>query len=142
MIRALTLAQQAAAVGETPIGGIIVRGDVVITSAHNLTESLHDATAHAEMLALRAASKILGTRYLTDCDLYVTLEPCPMCEQAISFSRIRRLIFGAYDPKGGGVEHGPRIYTQPTCHHRPEIIGGVMEHECGQILKDFFAKMR
>lgn len=142
MKRALALALQAAAIGETPIGAAIIMGGKVIAATHNLTESGHDATAHAEMLALREASEVLGTRYLTECDLYVTLEPCPMCAQAISFARIRRLYFGAYDPKGGGVEHGPRIFEQPTCHHRPEIIGGMMEKECGQVLKDFFAARR
>lgn len=142
MLRALTFAHKAANLGETPIGAIIVRNGEVIASAHNLTESMNDATAHAEMLVLREASKVLGTRYLTDCDLYVTLEPCPMCAQAISFARIKRLYFGAYDPKGGGVEHGPRIFHQPTCHHRPEVIGGMMERECGEILKDFFKAKR
>lgn len=139
---ALAQAEKAGKAGETPIGAVIVHHGTVIASAHNLTESMHDATAHAEMLVLREASQKLGSRYLTDCDLYVTLEPCPMCAQAIAFARIRKLIFGAYDPKGGGVEHGPRIFGQPTCHHKPEIIGGVMERECGELLKGFFAEKR
>lgn len=139
---AYQLAVMATKHGETPIGAVIVRDGEVIASAHNLTERLNDATAHAEMLVLRAASQILGTRYLTDCDLYVTLEPCPMCAQGMAFARIRKLFFGAYDPKGGGVEHGPRIFTQPTCHHRPEVIGGVMETECGELLREFFKERR
>lgn len=142
MAQAFAAAHKAAADHETPIGAVIVCQGAIIATAHNLTESGNDATAHAEMLALRAASQTLGTRYLTECDLYVTLEPCPMCAAAISLARIRRLYFGAYDPKGGGVEHGPRIFEHATCHHRPEIIGGLMEQECGQLLKDFFAKMR
>jgi tRNA(adenine34) deaminase len=142
MREALGVARTAASHGETPIGALIVRDDEIIVSAHNLTESLHDATAHAEMLTIREASRILGTRYLTNCDFYVTLEPCPMCAQAIAFARIRKLVFGAYDPKGGGVEHGPRIFNQPTCHHRPEVIGGVMEQECGELLRGFFKERR
>jgi tRNA(adenine34) deaminase len=140
--QALAQAQQAAALGETPIGAVIVRDGRVIATAHNRTEADHDATAHAELLVLREASRTLGTRYLTDCELYVTLEPCPMCAQAIAFARISKLVFGTYDPKGGGVEHGPRIFTQPTCHHRPEVVGGVMEQECGDLLRAFFAAKR
>lgn len=139
---ALEQARLAAQAGETPVGAAILRGGEVIALAHNRTERDHDATAHAEMLALRAASRALATRYLNDCTLYVTLEPCPMCAQAIAFARIGRLVFGAYDPKGGGVEHGPRIFRQPSCHHVPDIIGGVMESECGALLKEFFQQKR
>ena len=139
---ALDQARLALALDEVPIGAVIVRGDEIIATGHNRIETTHDPSAHAEIVALREASTKLGTRHLTDCDLYVTLEPCPMCAQAISFARIRRLYFGAYDPKGGGVEHGPRIYEQPTCHHAPEIIGGIMEQECGDLLKSFFQEKR
>ena len=127
---------------EVPIGAIIVRGDQVICAAHNMVESNDDPTAHAELLVIRYACDFLKTPRLSDCDLYVTLEPCPMCAQAISFARIRRLYFGAYDVKGGGVENGPRIFNQPTCHHKPEIVGGMAESECTQLLKDFFKERR
>ena len=140
---ALLQARAAASVGEVPVGAVIVdAAGNVIASAHNLTETHKDPTAHAEMLALRAACEKLSSPRLTDCDMYVTLEPCPMCASAIGFARIRRLYFGAYDPKGGGVEHGPRIYAQPTCHHAPEVVGGLNEAECGLILRDFFAAKR
>ncbi len=139
---ALDQAERAVKADETPVGAVIVKGNEVIASAHNLTESRNDPTAHAELLAIQGACRILHSRYLTECDLYVTLEPCPMCAQAISFARIRRLYFGAYDPKGGGIEHGPRIFTQPTCHHIPEIIGGVQEQACGELLKKFFSQKR
>ena len=102
----------------------------------------HDPTAHAELLAIRQAATALGAKRLEEADLYVTLEPCPMCAQAIAFARLRRLYFGAYDPKGGGVEHGPRIFTQPSCHHRPEVIGGLQERTAAALLKDFFAARR
>ena len=128
--------------GEVPIGAVIIHDGEVIAQAHNMVETLPDPSAHAEVVALRIAAEKLGSARLNECDLYVTLEPCPMCAQAISFARIRKLVYGAYDPKGGGVEHGPRIFQQPTCHHVPEIIGGVMEQECGQLLKDFFASKR
>lgn len=128
---------------EVPIGAVVVSSSgEVIASAHNLTETNSDPTAHAEMLAIRAACEKTGSARLTDCDLYVTLEPCPMCATAISFARIRRLYFGAYDPKGGGVENGARIFAQPTCHHAPEIIGGIAEEECSSLLKDFFKARR
>lgn len=142
MQQALAMAQIAAGKGEVPVGAVIVRGSEVIAQSHNLVETGRDPTAHAEMLAIRAACDLLGTPRLEDCDLYVTLEPCPMCAQAISFARIRRLYFGAYDPKGGGVENGPRIFSQPTCHHKPEIYGGIAESECGGLLKDFFRQRR
>lgn len=142
MEAALAIAREAAARAEVPIGAVIVRNGQVIASAHNLVESTPDPSAHAEIVAIRAACAALGSARLTDCDLYVTLEPCPMCAQAISFARIRRLYFGAYDPKGGGVEHGPRIFQQPTCHHTPEVIGGVSERECAELLQSFFAQRR
>jgi len=139
MQQALVAAQTAAKLGEVPVGAVLVSvhtGEVVAT-AHNATEA-GDPTAHAEIQALRA----LGQARLGDYDLYVTLEPCAMCAGAISHARIRKLVFGAYDPKGGAVEHGPRFFSQPTCHHAPEVVGGVMETECGQILRDFFAERR
>jgi len=138
----ILLAQRAAARGEVPVGAVIVQDQHIIAAAHNLVETACDVSAHAELLVLRQAGEKLGTRHLVDCDLYVTLEPCPMCAQAISFARIRRLYFGAYDPKGGGVEHGPRIFEQPTCHHKPEVVGGLRESECALLLKDFFARKR
>ena len=142
MDKALDLAQLAASVGEVPIGAIITHQSEVIAQSHNLVETLPDPSAHAEIVALRIAAEKLGSARLPECELFVTLEPCPMCAQAISFARIKKLTFGAYDPKGGGVEHGPRIFQQPTCHHAPEVIGGVMEKECAQLLKDFFASKR
>lgn len=144
MSLSLAEAQKAAALGEVPVGAVVVDGATgeIVASAHNLTESQCDPSAHAELLALRAACAVRQSPRLPECDLYVTLEPCPMCAQAISFARIRRLIFGAYDPKGGGVEHGPRIFDQPSCHHRPEIIGGVREVEAAELLKDFFCVRR
>ncbi len=127
---------------EVPVGAIIVYENSVIAACGNRTTEMYDPTAHAELLAIRLACKMLGNERLDGCDMYVTLEPCAMCAQAISFARIRRLYFGAYDPKGGGVESGARIFQQPTCHHRPEVIGGLMETECAQILKDFFTARR
>lgn len=142
MQRAIELAQDAARAGEVPVGALIVKDDQIIAEYHNWTESFHDATAHAEMLCIKAASDMLASGRLTDCDLYVTLEPCPMCAQAISFARIRRLYFGAHDPKGGGVENGPRIFNQPTCFHKPEVYGGIAEHQCAEVLKEFFRQRR
>ncbi len=140
---ALEQAQFSAEAGEVPVGAAVVAADgVVLAVAHNLTETRTDPTAHAEILALREAAHFRGTPRLTDCDLYVTLEPCAMCAAAISFARIRRVYFGAYDPKGGGVEHGPRFFGQPTCHHAPEVIGGMNEAEAGQMLKVFFQARR
>ena len=143
MERALAQARAAAQRGEVPIGAVIVGplGEV-LAEAGNRTEELRDPTAHAEMLAIRAAAARLGAPRLVDCDLYVTLEPCPMCAQAISFARIRRLYWGAPDPKGGGVEHGPRIFDQPTCHHRPEVYGGIAERTAGDLLRRFFRARR
>lgn len=143
MDRALAEAERARELGEVPIGAVIVSGDgEVLASAGNRTLALLDPTAHAELLAIREACAKLGSERLTDCDLYVTLEPCAMCAAAISFARIRRLYFGAADPKGGAVEHGPRFFTQPTCHHAPEVIGGVGETRAAALLKEFFAERR
>ncbi len=135
-------AEAAGARGEVPIGAVIVRNATVIARAGNRVIELHDPTAHAEILVLREAASRLGRERLEDCDLHVTLEPCPMCAAAISLARIRRLSFGAYDPKGGGVDHGPRIFQQPTCHHRPEVTGGIDETRAGEVLKQFFRERR
>lgn len=144
MTAALVEAKKAAVRGEIPVGAVIVDAKTgkVIATASNMTEENHDATAHAEMLAIQEASKKLSTPRLSECDIYVTLEPCPMCAAAISFARLRRVYFGAYDPKGGGIDHGPRIFSHPTCHHKPEVYGGMQEKECGEILKDFFKDKR
>ena len=137
-------AQAAAAAGEVPIGAVLVDGTSgeVLAAAGNRVESDFDPTAHAELLAIRAACAKRNSPRLGDCDLYVTLEPCPMCAQAISFARIRRLYFGASDAKGGGVENGPRIFSQATCHHRPEVYGGINETRAGELLRRFFAARR
>jgi len=143
MERALREARLAAERGEVPIGAVIVGPDgAVLAAAGNRTEQDRDPTAHAEMLAIRAAAAKLGAPRLVDCDLYVTLEPCPMCAQAISFARIRRLYWGAADPKGGGIERGARIFDQPTCHHRPELYPGLSEGEAGELLRSFFRQRR
>lgn len=143
MDRALAEARSAAARGEVPVGAVVVGPDrQVLAACGNRTEELADPTAHAELLAIRAACAALASPRLTGCDLYVTLEPCPMCAQAISFARIARLYYGAADPKGGGVEHGPRIFHQPTCHHWPELYPGIAEAACGNLLRDFFAARR
>ena len=144
MERALAEARAAAARGEVPVGAVLVDGasGQVLAAAGNATEAEADPTAHAEMRAIRAASAARGSPRLAGCDLYVTLEPCPMCAQAISFARIRRLYFGAADPKGGGVEHGPRLFDQPSCHHRPEVYGGIDAHRAGDLLKAFFSARR
>ena len=141
---ALHEARAAAELDEVPVGAVLVdsASGEVLARAHNRVEALHDPTAHAEMLVIGAAARRLGLKRLTGADLYVTLEPCPMCAAAISLARLRRLYFGAYDAKGGGVEHGPRIFEQPTCHHRPEVIGGLDETRCGALLKAFFAARR
>lgn len=128
--------------GEVPIGAVVVKDGQILSRAGNRTEADSDPTAHAEILAIREACKILNTARLSDCDLYVTLEPCPMCATAISFARIRNLHFAAFDPKGGGVEHGPCIFHQPTCHWKPKITGGIGEAEAAQILQDFFRSRR
>lgn len=143
MPQLIELAQTAAAQGEVPIAAAIVGPDgALIAVAHNRVETDQDATAHAELLAIRTAAKIRGSKYLTDCTLYVTLEPCAMCAQAASLAKIPKIIFGAYDPKGGGVEHGARVFSHATCHHAPEVIGGVMEAECGALLTAFFKAKR
>ncbi len=144
MERALALAAQAAAYGEVPVGAILVDSVTgsIVAEAHNRTETDSDATAHAEILVLRAGGAKLGSPRLGSCDLYVTLEPCPMCAAAIALARLRRVYFAAFDPKGGGVDHGPRIFEQPTCHHRPEVYGGVGEVEAAALLRRFFAERR
>lgn len=142
MQRALEEAQAAAARGEVPIGAVIVHNGTVIAASGNRTEECADPTAHAEMLVIREACEKLASPRLPECDLYVTLEPCPMCATAISFARIRRLYFGATDPKGGGVTAGPRIFQQPTCHHSPEIYDGIAQSESAAMLKKFFAGKR
>jgi len=140
---ALAEAHAAATRGEIPVGAVVLGPDgTIIARAGNRTEADHDPTAHAEILALRAAAAARKSPRLPDCDLVVTLEPCPMCAHAISLFRIRRLIFGAYDPKGGGVDHGPRIFDASSCHHRPDIVGGVRETESATLLRDFFRSKR
>lgn len=142
MALALAQARAAAERGEVPVGAAVLRDGLVIASAGNRTLEDRDPTAHAEMLALRAACTALGSERLTGCDLYVTLEPCPMCAAAISFARIRRLYFGAADPKGGAVENGVRLYASPTCHHAPEVYGGLRESEAAGLLRSFFRERR
>jgi tRNA(Arg) A34 adenosine deaminase TadA len=142
MARAFDEARAAGARGEVPVGAAIVRDGELLAAAGNRTRALNDPTAHAELLAIRAACTALGAERLTGCDLYVTLEPCPMCAAAISFARIRRLYFAAYDPKGGAVENGVRLYGQPTCHHAPEVYGGLREREAAALLKGFFGEKR
>ena len=144
MALALAEAERAGARGEVPVGAVMIEAGTgaVLASAGNRVEELRDPTAHAEMLALRAAAERQGAPRLTDCDLYVTLEPCPMCAAAISFARIRRLYFGAGDPKGGAVEHGVRLFGQPTCHHAPEVYGGIRERESAELLRRFFIARR
>lgn len=140
---ALDEAEKAALRGEVPVGAVLVTdGGEIVCQSGNRTEEMADPTAHAEVLVLRKGAAILRTPRLTRCDLYVTLEPCAMCAAAISFARIRKLVFGAYDPKGGAVEHGPRFYSQPTCHHAPEVIGGLEETQAGRLLKAFFEERR
>ena len=140
---ALAEARAAAARGEVPVGAVVLDGDgTILAQAGNEVEARRDASAHAEMLALRAAAAARGDPRLPDCELVVTLEPCPMCAQAASFFRVRRVSFGAYDPKGGGVEHGARVFDAPSCHHRPEVVAGVREVEAGALLRQFFAGRR
>ncbi|WP_293808903.1 nucleoside deaminase [uncultured Bosea sp.] len=142
MALAFDEAKAAAARGEVPVGAVVLRDGLVLGRAGNRTLELKDPTAHAEMLALKLACEAIGSERLIGCDLYVTLEPCPMCAAAISFSRIRRLYFGAGDPKGGAVENGVRLYESPTCHHAPEVYGGLRETEAGALLRDFFRERR
>ena len=140
---ALAEARAAAARGEVPVGAVVIGPDgAVLARAGNRCEELGDPTAHAEMLALRAAANVVGSPRLPECALVVTLEPCPMCAAAIGLFRVRRLVFGAYDPKGGGVEHGPRVFDAPGSGHRPEVLGGVREREAAGLLRDFFAALR
>ena len=139
---ALAEARAAQAADEVPVGAVIVREGAVIARAGNRTLRDRDPTAHCEMLAIRQAAAALGSERLTDCDLYVTLEPCAMCTAAISFARIRRLYYGAADPKGGAVENGVRFFAAPTCHHRPEVYSSINEIEAGALLKDFFKARR
>jgi tRNA(Arg) A34 adenosine deaminase TadA len=143
MDMALAEAEAAATRGEVPVGAVVTDATgAVLSRAGNEVEARRDPSAHAEMLALRAAAARRDSPRLPECTLWVTLEPCPMCAQAASFFRVRRLVFGAYDPKGGGVEHGPRIYQQPSCHHAPELVGGVRESEAAALLREFFSARR
>jgi tRNA(Arg) A34 adenosine deaminase TadA len=128
--------------GEVPIGAAILHEGQVIAAAGNRTRELKDPTAHAEILAIRLACEALASERIGDCDLYVTLEPCPMCAGAISFARLRRLYYAASDPKGGGVEHGPRVFSHATCHHAPEIYSGIRQSEAAEMLRGFFASRR
>jgi tRNA(Arg) A34 adenosine deaminase TadA len=142
MRRALDLAAEAAAAGEVPVGAVVTFGDEVIAESRNAMRGSLDPTAHAEMVAIRAAAERLGISRLDDCTLWVTLEPCAMCAAAVSLARIKALRFGAEDPKGGGVIHGPRIFAQPTCHHRPDVLGGIGEAEAAELLRGFFEERR
>ncbi|WP_252345311.1 nucleoside deaminase [Gluconobacter sp. P1C6_b] len=143
MQTALQAAREASSCGEVPVGAVVLGLDGgVLAVARNHVEGTHDASAHAELLAMREAASRLKNPRLTDCTLVVTLEPCPMCAAAIVHFRIGRVVFGAYDPKGGGVEHGPRIFERPSCLHRPEVIGGVCEREASELLKAFFRRLR
>ena len=142
MRRALDSAKQAAADGEVPVGAVVMRDGQVIATGANATRSGNDPTAHAEIVAIRAACVALGTDRLTDCDLWVTLEPCAMCAGAIAHARIARLFYAAADPKGGGVEHGARVFSHPTCHHRPDITTGLGEAESAALLRSFFVAKR
>jgi len=142
MARALALARAAAAAGEVPIGAVVMRDGQVVGEGENRNRRDNDPTAHAEIVAIRAAALALGDYRLSGCDLYVTLEPCPMCAGAISHARIERLYYGAADPKGGGVEHGACVFAQPQCHHRPDVYGGIGEGEAATVLTEFFAERR
>ena len=142
MRRALDLAASAAAGGEVPVGAVVTLGDEIVAESGNAMRKSNDPTAHAEMEALRAAAAKLGTSRLDDCTLWVTLEPCAMCAAAVSVARLKALRFAAEDPKGGGVVHGARIFAQPTCHHRPDVLGGIGEAEAAEQLRSFFAERR
>jgi tRNA(Arg) A34 adenosine deaminase TadA len=142
MRRALDLAAEAAADGEVPVGAVVTRGNEIVAAARNAMRSVSDPTAHAEMRAIRAAAEQLGTSRLDDCTLWVTLEPCAMCAAAIAIARFESLRFAAEDPKGGGVVNGPRIFAQRTCHHRPDVLGGIGEDEAARMLRDFFLARR
>ena len=140
MRRALDLAAEAATAGEVPVGAVVTLGDEIVAGSRNAMRGSSDPTAHAEMEAIRAAAARLGTSRLDDCTLWVSLEPCAMCAAAVAIARFKALRFAAEDPKGGGVVHGPRIFAQPTCHHRPDVIGGIGEEEAGELLRRFFAE--
>jgi tRNA(Arg) A34 adenosine deaminase TadA len=142
MRRALDLAREAAVAGEVPVGAVMTLGDDIIAERRNAMRGSNDPTAHAEMEAIRAAATKLGTSRLDECTLWVTLEPCAMCAAAVSVARIKELRFAAEDPKGGGVVHGPRIFAQPTCHHRPDVLGGIGDAEAAKLLREFFAERR
>ena len=143
MALALAEAEKAAALGEVPVGAVLVDTEgQILAAAGNRVETWRDPTAHAEMLVLRAAAKSRGTKYLADCDLWVTLEPCAMCAAAIGLARLRRLFFGAYDPKGGAVEHGARLFDRSEVNHRPEIYGGIAELSAARLLREFFGARR
>jgi len=142
MRRALELAGEAANAGEVPVGAVVTKGEEIVAEARNGMRTSLDPTAHAEMEAIRAAAAALGTSRLDDCTLWVTLEPCAMCAAAVSVARLKALRFGAEDPKGGGVVHGPRIFTQQTCHHRPDVLGGIGEEESADLLRRFFLARR
>lgn len=144
MDQALDQARAAAAVGEVPVGAVLVEAATgrILALARNRIEELADPTAHAEVLAIRAAAGLLGSPRLPGCDLYVTLEPCPMCAAAIAFARLRRVYYGAGDPKGGAVDHGVRLFDQPSCHHRPEVYGGIGETAAADLLREFFQARR
>jgi tRNA(Arg) A34 adenosine deaminase TadA len=142
MRRALDLARDAADAGEVPVGAVVTVGDEIVAESRNAMRGSNDPTAHAEIEAIRAAAAKLGTSRLDDCTLWVTLEPCAMCAAAISLARIKALRFAAEDPKGGGVVHGARIFAQPTCHHRPDVLGGIGEEEAAVLLRGFFAERR
>ncbi|MEA1014544.1 nucleoside deaminase [Sphingosinicella sp. LY1275] len=139
---AIDAARRAADDGEVPVGAVVMRGTEIVAVTANAMRAGHDPTAHAEMVALRAAAQALGTSRLDECDLWVTLEPCAMCAGAIALARIGRLYFAAADPKGGAVLHGPRLFAQPTCHHAPEIYAGIGEEQAAEILRDFFRERR
>ena len=142
MRAALDAARAAAAAGEVPVGAVLVRSGEIVATAGNAPRSLADPTAHAEMRVIREGARLLGRERLEDCDLWVTLEPCAMCAGAIAHARIARLYYGAADPKGGAVEHGPRLFAQPTCHHRPELYSGIGDAEAGELLREFFQARR
>ena len=142
MRAALDAARAAAEAGEVPVGAVLMRDGEMIAVAANAPRTLHDPTAHAEMLAIREGARLLGRERLEDCDLWVTLEPCAMCAGAIAHARIARVYYAASDPKGGAVEHGPRFFGQPTCHHRPEVYAGIAESEAAGLLREFFAGRR
>ncbi|UUR07425.1 nucleoside deaminase [Sphingomonas glaciei] len=142
MRRALDLAAEAAAAGEVPVGAVVTRGEAILAEGRNRMREGSDPTAHAEMVALRAAAAALGSSRLDECSLWVSLEPCAMCAGAIALARIKELRFAAEDPKGGAVVNGPRLFGQPTCHHRPDVLGGIGEEEAAALLRGFFAERR